>query len=1032
MGSLWGLARHRLRHVLHYRDNIEELREQTKTLGASRNRLQRKVEAAERNGEIIETGVRDWIAEVDKITAEAKIVLEDEAKAKMCLNIRSRYKLSKEATKKAFKIFQLQEEGKFDNVSHLAPPPPVSFPSSTASHNDSESEEGSSLEFSDTLESRQSIMKEIVRSLKDDNVSTIGIYGIGGVGKTTMVKEIGKQAKERKLYDAVVMAVVTKTPSILNIQGNIARMLGFKILNNNATSSRAHSLKKRIKEENKILVILDNIWGRIELDEIGIPFGSNHRGCKIILTSRSRNVCNEMVCQKTFSVESLPNQESWDLFKSIVGLDVEDSDINQFAKVIVADGWPIAIVTLARALKNKNKHLWSNAAEQLKMSSPTNIEGINESIVRALEFSYNCLECEESKSMFLFCSLFPEDFQIPVEDLVHYGMGLRWFKDMTSMADVKVKTQNVVSTLISSFLLINDNECGEESVKMHDVVHVVALTLALKYNHTFMVKDGIRLTEWPSGDTFKDFTSISLISHDIREVPEELECPNLQSLLLQQNSKLVVPDKFFQRVKDLKILDLSRTWIFLMPKSLSLLVNLRTLYLKFCKLGDLSVIGELRNLEILSFFGSNVKVIPTSFNQLCNLRLLDLRQCRELTLISHGVLSCLHKLEELYMIKGFRHKNFQGSRKVFAKLDELRALSHLSSLQIFMPNPILLPDKMPFQNLSSFILEIGVQDDYWDADKYARNMMLSHMKIVDKFDWIKSLLKRSENLFFSEIPNFDTIFHDLAKEGMNELKSLAIKSCEVESLQNTTEWAGNLTFHNLEELRINKTPKLVEICHGPLPTDSFSKLKFLEVKWCNLIVTIVPSHLLQRLQNLETFKASACNSVLNIFDFEGLENVTGEAKLFSSLKDLELIMLPKMTHIWKGDIRFVSLHSLKRINLEHCQKLVKVFSPALLQTFGCLEKIEISYCSNLEDIFGTNDQATTSPNLGNLTYIAISYCKKLKNLFDPSIVKTLVNLRKLKLSHCSTIQEMVTSEGENGGSTSKIVFCSLLLVTETK
>ncbi|XP_031277976.1 probable disease resistance protein At1g61180 [Pistacia vera] len=767
MGSMWGVARYRLRYVLHYRNNIEELREQTKRLGASRNRLQRKVDDAERNGEIIETNVRVWIAEVDKIIAEAKNVLEDEDKAKKCLNIRSRYKLSKEAIEKAFRLLQLREKGKIENVSHPTLPLP-----------DSKSEEGSSLEFSDTLESRRSIMKEIVTSLNDDNVSIIGIYGMGGVGKTTMVKEIGKQAIESKLYDVVVMAVVTKTPSISKIQGDIARMLGLTNFNNNDTSSRAHSLRKRIQEEKQILVILDNVCERIGLYKIGIPFGSYHRGCKIILTSRTKNVSDEMKCQKTFHVESLPNQESWALFKSNVGVDVEHSDINIIAKEIVAEcnGWPIAIVTLAKALKNKKKHEWSNAAQQLKISSTTKIEGINENIITALELSYNYLESEEVKLVFLFCSLLPEDFQIPVEDLSSYGMGLRWFKDIKTITDVKVRTRGVVSILTSSFHLIIDDECGKESVKMHDVVREVALTIAPKLNQTFMVKDGNRLSEWPSRATYNDLTSISLMSHDIQEVPDELECPKLQALLLQQNSKLVVPVNFFKGMEDLKVLDLSGTSIFLLPKSLSLLVNLRTLYFKFCKLGDLSVIGELSNLEILSFFGSNIEVIPTSFSQLCNLRLLDLSECTELTQISRGVLDCLCRLEELYMIQSFRGKNFQGSEGVFSKFNELKGLSRLTSLKICVPDPNILPkDVMLFQNLSNFTLEIGLQNEYWDTNRYSRNMMLSQIMIEKTFDWVKNLLKRSENIFFSEIPCFENVLYDLEKEELLNYLSIQVR-----------------------------------------------------------------------------------------------------------------------------------------------------------------------------------------------------------------------------------------------------------------
>jgi putative protein kinase ArgK-like GTPase of G3E family len=37
----------------------------------------------------------------------------------------------------------------------------------------------------------------------------IGLYGMGGVGKTTLVKEVGRRAKESKLFDEVLMATLS-------------------------------------------------------------------------------------------------------------------------------------------------------------------------------------------------------------------------------------------------------------------------------------------------------------------------------------------------------------------------------------------------------------------------------------------------------------------------------------------------------------------------------------------------------------------------------------------------------------------------------------------------------------------------------------------------------------------------------------------------------------------------------------------------------------------------------------------------------
>lgn len=37
----------------------------------------------------------------------------------------------------------------------------------------------------------------------------IGIYGMGGVGKTTLVEEIRNRAKSSKLFDKILMATIS-------------------------------------------------------------------------------------------------------------------------------------------------------------------------------------------------------------------------------------------------------------------------------------------------------------------------------------------------------------------------------------------------------------------------------------------------------------------------------------------------------------------------------------------------------------------------------------------------------------------------------------------------------------------------------------------------------------------------------------------------------------------------------------------------------------------------------------------------------
>ena len=71
-----------------------------------------------------------------------------------------------------------------------------------------------------------------MEALKDDKVSMIGLYGMRGVGKTTLVKEVGRIATESQLFDEVLMATVSQNPNVIDIQNRMAERLALRFEEN--------------------------------------------------------------------------------------------------------------------------------------------------------------------------------------------------------------------------------------------------------------------------------------------------------------------------------------------------------------------------------------------------------------------------------------------------------------------------------------------------------------------------------------------------------------------------------------------------------------------------------------------------------------------------------------------------------------------------------------------------------------------------------------------------------------------------------
>jgi hypothetical protein len=137
----------------------------------------------------------------------------------------------------------------------------------------------------------------------------------------------------------------------------------------------------------------------------------------------------------------------------------------------------------------------------------------------------------------LLCCLFPEDYNIPIEDLTRYAVGYELHQDVESIGDARKRVYVEVKKLKACCMLLVTET--EEHVKMHDLVRDVAIQIASSKEYGFMVKAGIGLKEWPMNiKSFEACETISLTGNKLTELPEGLESlelsTKLQSLVLKE------------------------------------------------------------------------------------------------------------------------------------------------------------------------------------------------------------------------------------------------------------------------------------------------------------------------------------------------------------------------------------------------------------------------------------------------------------------------------------------------------------------
>ncbi|PRQ43889.1 putative P-loop containing nucleoside triphosphate hydrolase [Rosa chinensis] len=310
--------------------------------------------------------------------------------------------------------------------------------------------------FNEFAATKQAIDK-VMNALKDDEATTIGVYGMGGVGKTTMVKYVGAQAQKSRLFNQVIMAVVSQNPDLIQIQETFAEMLDFK-LEEKTEIGRAIKLKEKIMRGTGILIILDDIWKRIEFSRIGIPNHNELLRCnsKVLLTTRRSSVCQIMESHAKIRLNILSKEDSWSLFVKEARKSFDkSSNFYDVAREVVREcaGLPIALIAVARALRDEALDGWKEAARRLQVSQPPNPEDEGD-VFKCIKLSYDYLKYDDSKSCFLLCCLFPEDYDIPIEYLLMYGIGKGMFQD-SNMLEARATTYLVVKALKDSSLLLD-------------------------------------------------------------------------------------------------------------------------------------------------------------------------------------------------------------------------------------------------------------------------------------------------------------------------------------------------------------------------------------------------------------------------------------------------------------------------------------------------------------------------------------------------------------------------------------------------
>ncbi|CAA7030612.1 unnamed protein product [Microthlaspi erraticum] len=621
--------------------------------------------------------------------------------------------------------------------------------------------------------SREMLLDKAWQCLTENECGTLGLYGMAGVGKTTLLTRIMNKFIE--VGHRFLISVVVKSEDV----------------------------EDGVHQEG------------VDFEEIGVPLPSKENGCKIVFTTRYREACVSKWVDAEVEVKCLSLEEAWEFFQEVVGETTLKShpDIPQLARIVArkCGGLPILLNIFGKTMSRKRTvREWYHAIHGL-VSSTTEVP--------VLKFAYDSLPGENIRLCFLSCALFPENCLISKLGLVDYWIGEGMIND-EDREIAEINGYEMIGDLVVLGLLM-ENESGY-GVKMHDMVLEMALWIAShcgRPQETIVVKCGKPIHQLPMVNDWSMVRRMSVTSTQIETISDAPHCSELTTLFLQENVNLKrISGDFFRWMKSLvvlnlsfnrelaelpeevsslvslRFLNLSRTGIKVLPLALKKLIKLIHLDLEFTyRLKGIDVIASLLDLEVLRLFKS---AVPLNMGLLEDINLLkslgelsftveEVTVWQRLQSTSHRLASCIRRLclQNITITEG----------------ELLSMKSSLHQLDIYQCN---------IQRETAYSDNIVKIPQFW----YIRRVTLNSCKYLNDLAWLLVAPSLGE-LVLIDCPQMkEVISKEKATAQLGQTSQQPFQSLKVLSLSNLPElesiyWTP-LPFPFLEILHIMRCPKL--------------------------------------------------------------------------------------------------------------------------------------------------------------------------------------------------------------------------------
>ncbi|KAK4379653.1 hypothetical protein RND71_001515 [Anisodus tanguticus] len=511
---------------------------------------------------------------------------------------------------------------------------------------------------------RQQLIDWLVED--DPRLKVVSVVGMGGSGKTTLVKKVYEDAAVKKNFNSLAWITVSQSFKIEEVLKDMIQQLYDEVKQptpeglSTMSSIRLKAIAKVFLQSRMYLLVFDDVWTIQAWEAIRYALPDVNNGSRVILTTRLFNVASFSSIETNgyvYELKALSAEESWILFcqKAFHGNSCP-SHLENISRNILkkCGGLPLAIVAVGGVLATKNRtniREWGMLNHSLGPELDSN--GKFDSMRIVLLLSFNDLPYY-LKPCFLYLSIYPEDHLIERNTLIYWWIteGFVKRKEGRTVEDV---AEGYLNELINRSLIhpVQYNDDGSMKLgRIHDLYRELILSKSRDYNFTTTTDE--QNISWPEKNRR---LSIHGTLGNLQVKRSNTKLRSLLTFGIADAQSLSCISQVLGSSRMLRVLDLRGAPLEMIPET----------------------VFQLFHLRYLSLRNTSVKILPRSIERLKQLEILDLKQ----TYITELPVEIL-KLENLHNLLVYSHVSYSylpyncsPGFKAFRGIGTLRALQKL-------------------------------------------------------------------------------------------------------------------------------------------------------------------------------------------------------------------------------------------------------------------------------------------------------------------------------------------------------------------